>query len=247
MNSFAPLFAKATVAPELLRFPNFVATFPSGYQSLWTEIARHLDVRLNSPVTKVVRQRTESGAMRVLVTAGGRTAAFDRLVISSPLDQALSFLDASSAERDLFARIRTYPFTVTVFKGKNLPRQAMLFLEHQTTRVGIGHVTAFGNQHVDRDIWTAGQLGSWSMDRATMERTLRQDMAAMGGDVESIITQRLWSYFPHVSTADLDAGFYQRLDKMQGRAATYYVGGIMNFESVEHTARFARELMLREF
>ncbi|KAJ6505296.1 FAD/NAD-P-binding domain-containing protein [Mycena sanguinolenta] len=48
---------------------------------------------------------------------------------------------------------------------------------------------------------------------------------------------RVHNYFPHVSGADLAAGWYQRFDKLQGTNATYYASGLNGFESVEFALR----------
>ena len=247
MDSFVPLFRRAMLFPELMTMPNYVAMFTYGYQTLWNEISRHLNVRLRSPVTKIVRFRDEDGTQRVALTSGSTTEEFDRLVISSPLDKALGFLDASPTEIDLFSRIRYYPYTVTVFRGRNLSRSAITFLDSSTRSDSLGHMTGLYNQFANDDVWTAGQLGSWDMDRDVMKGILKKDVAALGGEVDEILVQQTWSHFPHVKTKDLDEGFYQRMEQLQGISGTYYIGGIMNFDSVEHTARFAKNLMRRKF
>ncbi len=248
MDSFVPVFRQARLSPHSMRFPNFVGVFPYGYQSLWQEMARHLNVQLGSPVTIVVRNNSDAGDdLEINVTAGGVTSVFDALVISNPLDKALGFLDASAEEQDLFSRIRYFPYTVTIFRGENLKHSAMTFLDANTTSATIGRMTGLYNQYADQEIWTAGQIGSTSMDHAALSRMLRDDVKSLGGGVRDILIQQTWSHFPHVTTTDLDDGFYQRLDKLQGVSGTFYIGGIMNFDSVEHTVKFARDLMRREF
>ena len=108
-------------------------------------------------------------------------------------------------------------------------------------------MTGLYNQFANDDVWTAGQLGSWDMDRDVIKGILKKDVAALGGEVDEILVQQTWSHFPHVKTKDLDEGFYQRMEQLQGISGTYYIGGIMNFDSVEHTARFAKNLMRRKF
>jgi Flavin containing amine oxidoreductase len=49
------------------------------------------------------------------------------------------------------------------------------------------------------------------------------------GDIQSYA----WQYFPQVDVASFQAGFYDRLEGLQGDNATYYVGGLLNFELVE--------------
>lgn len=247
LDSFVPMFRKAMILPNLLSMPHFVGILPQGYQLLWQEIARHLNVRFNAPVTKVTRSRGDNGDVQIRVTAGNSTERFDRLVIAAPLDKALTYLDASTEEQDLFTRIQYYPYTVTLFRGRALEPPAITFLDAHTTAPSLGRVTGLYNQFSDRDVWTAGQLGAWDTSDSAMTENLREDIAAMGGSVDEIVARRVWAHFPHVKTKDLDAGFYPRLEALQGSLGTYYTGGIMNFDSVEHTARFTQKLIKRKF
>jgi protoporphyrinogen/coproporphyrinogen III oxidase len=59
--------------------------------------------------------------------------------------------------------------------------------------------------------------------------------------------QQDWDYFPHVSTAAMQGGFYEHMELLQGRNNTFYVGGSLSFETVEHSARYARTLVQKNF
>jgi hypothetical protein len=56
-----------------------------------------------------------------------------------------------------------------------------------------------------------------------------------------------WSYFPHVSSEVMGAGFYRRLEALQGVDRTYYVGGLLAFELVETIAEYSRQLVATHF
>ena len=74
-----------------------------------------------------------------------------------------------------------------------------------------------------------------------------EDLVAMGARDIRVIAAKTWSYFPHVSTDDIRAGFYDSMSALQGRYGTYYVGSVMNMETVEHTAQFSAQLVDRCF
>ena len=76
---------------------------------------------------------------------------------------------------------------------------------------------------------------------------LKKDVEQLGGRFGEVITQKHWRYFPRVSTEDLRAGFYKRLDKLQGQMGTYYIGAVMNFETIENTIDFAKKLVMKHF
>ena len=75
------------------------------------------------------------------------------------------------------------------------------------------------------------------------DQLLSRDVAALGGKVTRFKSAYEWSYFPHVKAKALSEGFYEKLKALQGKRATYYVGGLMNFETVESTASFAKYLV----
>jgi hypothetical protein len=54
-------------------------------------------------------------------------------------------------------------------------------------------------------------------------------------------------YYPRVSQADAQSGWYQRLDAMQGRRRTYHAGGLVTFWDVEHAMRSGLDAAQRFF
>ena len=75
---------------------------------------------------------------------------------------------------------------------------------------------------------------------------LYQDVAAIGGKITAVVTSRTWAYFPHVSEDD-EGQFFERIESFQGLLGSYFVGSLMNFETVEHTARYSVALVDRCF
>ncbi len=56
-----------------------------------------------------------------------------------------------------------------------------------------------------------------------------------------------WPYFMHVDAKAIAAGFYDRLEALQGTQGTYYLGALMDFELVERTVRYSQALVSRYF
>ncbi|MCG6136918.1 MAG: hypothetical protein MET45_20155 [Nostoc sp. LLA-1] len=56
-----------------------------------------------------------------------------------------------------------------------------------------------------------------------------------------------WPYFPHVSSEAMQAGFYDRLEALQGQRQTFYVGGLLNFELVETIVEYSQHLVKKNF
>ena len=86
-----------------------------------------------------------------------------------------------------------------------------------------------------------------------LARTLRKidrgslSLTMPDGSVERIELSRPWRYFPHVSSADLGAGFQERLEALQGHQRTFYTGEIFSFSMVEAVVAHARKIVDRHF
>jgi hypothetical protein len=80
-----------------------------------------------------------------------------------------------------------------------------------------------------------------SLDQST--DLLREDLAGLGGQVGEIYERIQWNYFPYADSEAIRQGYYSKLKALQGQNNTWYVGGLMNFETVEGTAAFAKKLV----
>ena len=218
-------------------------SFPGGFQHLWTKVAADLDVRLDSPVSGI----TESGkgsARQMIITTGGKDHEFDRVILTSPLDRSHEIKSLDPEERDLFQRIRHLRYAITLAKTNNSAHAGVI--DHVTPDK-VNHVNFIAKYYEDTDISIFYQMLDKDISEAGAKKALTEDLALSGIKINKILAQKSWSYFPHVRQMDLDAGFYARLDALQGHRGTYYAGGMLNFETVEHTASHAEYLVKRFF
>jgi hypothetical protein len=217
--------------------------FDNGWQELWKAVAKDFDVRCSSSITQITR-RIENGQTTTAITVDDATEVYDRLILASPLDTSHLFMDLRPDERELFAKIRTHRYKVTLIEATSLPHASVV--DH-VPRTMAGHVNLIARQHRDVDVFTTYQQLEDIVSEQDATALLFGDVAAMGARDAKVIAARTWSYFPHVSTADIRAGFYESMNALQGRYGTYYVGGVMNMETVEHTAQFSAQLVDRCF
>lgn len=220
-----------------------IAIFDNGWQELWKAIAKDFDLRCSSTITQISRH-TENGLMTTAITADDATEVYDRLVLASPLDTSHLFMDLRPDERELFAKIQTHRYKVTLIEATSLPHASVV--DH-VPRTMAGHVNLIARQHRDADVFTVYQQIEDVVSEEDATALLFDDIAAMGVRDAKVIAAKTWNYFPHVSTDDIRAGFYEAMSALQGRYGTYYVGSAMNMETVEHTAQFSAELVARYF
>ncbi len=216
--------------------------FENGWQRLFETMAEQFDVRLSSPPSEV-RRLSVDGRLRIEVVARGKTESYDRLIVAMPLATAGTVLRLTAEEKDLFAMIRTQRFRVTLVEGERLVHAS--FGDH-AAEGSVGHVNMIVRGDPDHDVHLIYQRLDDTMTDEEADTFLYQDVAAIGGKITAVVTSRTWAYFPHVSEDD-EGQFFERMESFQGLLGSYFVGSLMNFETVEHTARYSVALVDRCF
>lgn len=214
--------------------------FPQGIQTLWTTIAEHHDVRYNT-VIKDIRRDTS-----VTITTTTEQIECDRLIIAAPLDEALTYLDATETERHLFSKIqycdyRTYAIWIDNFPAMN----GYIPGNYRSDRPG--QPVFWYKRYSDSNLYTFYALGDWKMTDDTILKNIQDVVEKLGGTVQSVHTIEHWKYFPHVNTEDMSGGFFDALEHMQGVRHTYYAGEVMNFSTVGLSAEYSEDLINRFF
>lgn len=214
--------------------------WPDGAQAVWSRLAGQLDVRTGTTVERVTRSDT------VRVETDDREREFDTLIITSPLDQALQFLDARPAEHRLFSMIRHYDYRVLLCRISDLP-SGIGGLPENFFAKRYGHPLLWYRPRPDDPLCSVYVLADGLMSDAEVERICAADFEGMGARLEEVVQARRWHYFPHVGSDAMAGGFYDDLENLQGSNHTYYAGEIMTFATIEHCARYSRHLVERFF
>ncbi|XXY50701.1 FAD-dependent oxidoreductase [Sorangium sp. So ce269] len=224
-----------------LRLPGLVVP-EGGSQRIWTELARTLDVRPRSAVTRVAR--TDQG---IELTVNGEVQAFDRVIVSAALDQASTFVEFPADVAGMIKGLRTYRCHISLVEIEGVERQNTSFFYENMFRRNMGRVLVIGTRYADSNLFTTNQISDGSMPEDELERLLEADVARYGGKVVRVVAKRSWVYFPHFPRELLDAGVYERLEALQGKDGIFLAGGTMSFESLEDSARYARDLVIEHF
>jgi predicted NAD/FAD-binding protein len=225
---------------SLFRFP-VSELLDEGYQGLWERVARQLDVRLGVKVDRVTR------GDQVTVDAGPERWTFDALILACPLDGALGFLDASEDERTLFSQILHNDYHVVAAEIEGPPTARYGFFPQHLDRTHAGQLIFWYRRWLESDLVLYYALPPAGQSLETTEATVRATVGRLGGRVRRVHTRRAWRYFPHVTTAAMRAGYYERLEALQGRRRTYYAGELLSFSTVESVVAYARDLIARHF
>ena len=215
-------------------------TFPTSVQSLWTAIAADHDIRYNTLVKSI--RRTHS----IAVETESGLQEFDVLMLSSPLDEALSFLDTSPIENELFSKIIYNDYQCHAAIVKDFPQQTG-YLPAHFDPLQKGQPLFWYKRFTESDVYTFYVLGDWKIPDSDIQKNISKIVKNFGGKIEKFLSCTKWKYFPHVSKEDMEKGFYQKLEKLQGKNNTYYIGELPAFATLELTASYAKNIVEKHF
>ncbi len=214
--------------------------FPDGIQGLWDTVAKNHRVIYNSAIKNIKRDKV------VTVTTDTDEFIFDALIITSPLDEALHYLDAGAKETSLFSKIlyydyRDYSCTVTGFPKKTG------FIPGNFTKQRSGHPVFWYKRYIDDDYYTFYVICDWKISDDEVKKNIERTVRPLGGKVTRFEEAFHWKYFPHVAPEEMRNGYFDKLESLQGDKHTYYAGELPNFSTVDQSASYAKMLVERFF
>ena len=83
--------------------------------------------------------------------------------------------------------------------------------------------------------------------RIVEEELVLDDLKTMHNPASNVVNEWSVYYFPHVFSDDYAAGWYDKVEAMQGKYDTFYAGEVMSFGDMDETAEYSRELVERFF
>jgi predicted NAD/FAD-dependent oxidoreductase len=223
-------------------------SWPTGFQSLWQAVGQTLNVKLSSEVTSITRSPLSANPVHLVVN-GTQGYDFDAVIISAPLHKVASFVDLSSSEQALFANVQSERYIVNLFSATGLAPEQVTFIYPNATVSALNHASVLANSDKTVPINISYQIVDRALSEDQVTATLASDVATFGGgQLGQVLLRKEWDdYFPHVDQNALGNGFYERVEALQGVNNSFYVGGTLSFETVEHSARYAQELVQRNF
>ena len=251
LKFFDPIHLDASVDIVLGQPVPFTTDFVEGFAELWARVVAHwgIDVRLSASVQAIHRSPRGVSVRWTDASGVSHDDPFDKLVLACPLQSTPSFLDVSPAEAELFSQIRTNEYFVTLARIKGVP-DVSTYVYPYARQVTPGWPTVFYPPVADDDgLFVFYAYGGDGVDTDVVRARIREvvaDEAFRGELVEFVHTER-WEYFPHVSSEAMRAGFYDRLEALQGEWHTYYVGELLSFTLVELNHRYSRRRMRAAF
>jgi protoporphyrinogen oxidase len=209
--------------------------FEHGFGEMWGRVGATLDVRTSTDITRIERS---ADGVAITVEGAATPLRVDRLVVACPIDEIVGVLDATDDERHLAERVRVNDYRVYVARTSNVPHQ-IIDAVHDP-RVGEPWEILRPWADLDATVFYLGDPAGESDEQ--IESTIREIVPTVysGAAAGEFLVHQHWRYFPHFSSADLEADIYGRFEAIQGARRTIYVGSLLAFETVETTVAYSR-------
>ena len=236
-------------------------TWKEGTQYIWEQLNEHIKnpARLNSNIEKVERHDG-----KVFITVNGKVEEFDKVIVTAPLyipgkradgqKGMVEYFDARDDEKELFSKIDYERYDVQAFltKPENHPEISYYVFDNMEPEK-LGHLMVYYRRwrdQIDQVITTYAlrkHKNSKEIPYEECRQMVQDDLKIMHNPAEEVINEWSVYYFPHVFTEDYAAGWYDKVEAMQGKYDTYYAGEVMSFGDMDETAEYSRELVDRFF
>ena len=214
--------------------------FTRGYQEVWDRVAPYLDVRLSHSVRRIIRRDN------VVIETDSGNFVFDKVILGCDLRAIAPALDQDEEESELIRKIRSHRYHVVLAETEKMPSRVAFLYGHFSHRLQ-GAAVCWYHRWADRNLYNFYAIAPDEMSTAEVHARIRASLSGLGATIGKVISSENWSYFPRVSSHDLTAGFYRRLEARQGQRHTYYAGEIMHFPSVDLLAGYSAHLVRRHF
>ena len=251
-------------------------TWKEGTQSIYEALNGKLKhpALLNSKITKIVRgdkitvtvNGKEEVFDKLIITAPLQVGT-----INNPVAQGLdSYLDVTDKERALFSKIdyERYDTMAFITKEEAYPEASFYVVDNMTPET-LGHGMVFYmrwanepdqplvsyvlRKHKDPNESVEAYKARNELDYAKTQKTVLEDLDKLGiapvkeNGKDKIVYEMQSYYFPHVFSEDYAAGWYEKVEGMQGENNTFYAGEVMSFGDMDETIEYSRDLVERFF
>ena len=236
-------------------------TWKNGTQYIWECLDAKLKnhARLNSAIEKIERKDG-----KVYVTVNGAVEEYDKLIVTAPLhipgtraDGQKGFdeySDIRSDEQELFGKIdyERYDVLAVETKPEDHPEISYYVFDNMV-KERLGHLMVYYRRwkdSKDQVITTYALRKHKDMKEVPYEdcrQMVLDDLKTMKNPASNVVNEWSVYYFPHVFSEDYTAGWYDKVEAMQGKYDTFYAGEVMAFGDMDETAEYSRELVERFF
>jgi hypothetical protein len=179
-----------------------------------------------------------------------KTFEFDYVIAATPLPVFIELLaDATKEEKELASLVQVNPFVVTTYPVKNADK--LFACTFSLPQPAMGEPFVVTRQFAGNDLVSFysryPQQQPISKEKILENNKRFAEKMSLPPLPADYFTYSTWAYFPHVDSPTMQAGFYDRLEALQGQQNIFYTGGLFAFELVEPITCYSRSLINQYF
>ncbi len=230
---------------SFLELPEF-CTWKEGVSMLIECLNREMkDIRMAQQVIKISLSSND----QVCVHTDFEVLKFDRVIIATPLEQFADFYDADYEMKRFLLSIKYQAFNVYAFIANSIPKGCGFILENLSVD-RVGHILIWNTR------WDS--LGEEAMvmvyaynnpanSKAESLKTIESDLIKLGIQSPRLYQYKNWRQCPYVETEDLQKGFYEKMEAMQGKYNVFLAGEIMSMVTMDNCIQYSNYLVHKYF
>ena len=230
---------------SFMELPEF-ATWEQGVSSIIDSLSEGIhDIRLGQNVIDISLSINNS----LMIETEFEVLEFDYVVITPNLDQFLGLSIWDQEMRKHLNSIRYQYFNVYLFIVDKVPKGCGCILENlESSRQG--HITIWDSRWESNN--GEGMVVVYAYNPPDNSKIfsldlIKDDLSKLGIQNSRLYQARRWKHCPYVDTQELENGFYDKMERMQGKNNIFLAGEIMSTLSMENTIRYAQDLVNRFF
>lgn len=199
---------------------NYFLLNEKGAQFICEKMSEGFDVRLSEPALTIDR-------VNKILISKKKVYKYDKIIITSPLHRVKQFLELNSLEKTLFEKIVYEDYQTKLYKSDNPTANSYNLNLDKLNQENKGQTMCY----IDKD----GIITAYSYKNNLDDK------------YKPLNIKVSWEMFPHVSCANMQINWYEKMESIQGKDGIYYAGEIMDFSILERCILYSKNLVERFF
>lgn len=221
-------------------------TWKDGVSSLIECLKQEIkDIRLTQNATRISLSKHE----KLLVHTDFQVLEFDRVIITTPLNQFSDLYADDDEMKQFLSCIKYQDFNVYAFIAEKVPKECGCVLENLSIKKR-GHITIWNSRWDSCDGEKLVMCYAYNHPQSSEAESLKNiesDLLKLKFQNPRLYQFKRWQQCPHVDTRVLQKGFYKKMERMQGKNNIFLAGEIMSTVLMDNCIRYSNYLIDRYF
>lgn len=229
---------------SFMELPEF-CTWKDGVSALIKEIEQIIpNVRCGQKVLSL--EKTEGDQVKVITEFDD--LVYKHVIITCPLDGFSDFYNRDMTMQRYLKSIKYMHHHVYAFVTKKVPASCGCILSN-LRKERIGHPIVWNARWTQESLELEDRLvmvyvySTPNLSKDNVYRQVVSDLLNVGFESLTLYRFNSWLQSPHVSTAMLEEGFYDKMHTMQGVDGVYLAGEIMSTVTMDNAIRYSKYLI----